>query len=275
METRLKVLLQAAYQAGAVAKKHLGIVGLGQAKFKGGITANLVSRVDHLSQETIIKRIHRFFPQDRILAEEGDLSHLKDTLRRGPLWVIDPLDGTINFLHGFPSFGVSIAYCEDSKPVLGAVYDPCRQELFWAKAGSGAYFQGKRGARRPLRVSPTAKLDDALMGTGFGYDRRKNPDFYLRYCKAFMQICHDLRRVGAAALDLAWVAAGRLDGFWEWNLSPWDVAAGALLVSEAGGRVSHFNGSSYSIFQCKETLATNARIHPQCLRVLRGVQDAT
>ena len=267
MDKRLKIMIDAAIGAGVIVRRHFGKVGLAQADCKKGIRSNLVSKVDHQSQEAIVSSIRRNFPKESILAEEGDLARLKSEQRHGPLWVVDPLDGTVNYLHGFPLFAVSIAFCRDGRPVLGAIYDPVREELFWAQDGVGAYLRA-HGRDRRLRVTPTKRLANALMITGFGYDRKKRANFYLSYYRTFLGIVHDVRRTGSACIDLAWIAAGRADGFWEWKLNPWDVAAGTLLVQEAGGRVSHFDGSSYSIFQSEETLATNGLVHNECLRVI-------
>lgn len=161
----------------------------------------------------------------------------------------------------------------DGRPLVGAVYAPAQNELFWAQQGSGAYLSaGKAPASgRRLKVTKAARLDNALMVTGFGYDRRERADFYLKYYRSFLRIVHDVRRTGAAAVDLAWLAAGRSDGFWEWSLSPWDVAAGLLLIEEAGGRMTHFDGTQYSIFRSEETLATNGLIHDECLNVVGSV----
>ncbi|MBI2069377.1 MAG: inositol monophosphatase [Elusimicrobia bacterium] len=273
LKQRLKFLIDAALSGGDLLRRYFGKITVAQASYKKGDPINLVSVADHESQHLIVGKIRKAFPGEAILAEEGDLSRGDMAFKKGPLWVLDPLDGTVNFLHGFPCFAVSFAFCMDGRPLVGAVYAPAQNELFWAQQGSGAYLSaGKAPASgRRLKVTKAARLDNALMVTGFGYDRRERADFYLKYYRSFLRIVHDVRRTGAAAVDLAWLAAGRSDGFWEWSLSPWDVAAGLLLIEEAGGRMTHFDGTQYSIFRSEETLATNGLIHDECLNVVGSV----
>lgn len=254
-------------EAGQMLMRYFGNVGLAHASFKGGYAVNLVSRADAEAQNLIVNKIKKEFPQDLILAEEGDLAKLEYSARelaRNFLWVIDPLDGTVNFLHGYPLFAVSIALIWGGQPVAGAIFDPTHKELFWAQKSRGAVLNGKR-----IFVTKTAKLADSLMVTGFAYDRREKADFYLSYYKRFLSIAHDVRRTGSACIDLAWLAAGRYDGFWELHLNPWDVAAGVLLVQEALGQVTRFDNSAYDIFRSDETLATNGKIHKDCLKILK------
>ncbi len=187
----------------------------------------------------------------------------------GYRWIIDPLDGTTNFAHGFPQVCVSIGLELEGSIILGGVYDPCRDELFWAEKGRGAFLQTRKGTRR-LRVSAVPRLTQALLITGFPYDRRERVDFYLSYLKAFMGKIQGIRRAGAAALDLCWVACGRVDGYWEWRLKPWDVAAGKIIVEEAGGRLSDFSGGPYDLYG-DQTLASNGKIHGEMLAILRKV----
>ncbi|MBI4668990.1 MAG: inositol monophosphatase [Elusimicrobia bacterium] len=273
MENRKKFLFKAVLEAGSLLRRYFGRLGTAQACFKKNEPINLVSIADTESQRLVVKKIKEFFPGEAILAEEGDLAERKERLRSGPLWVLDPLDGTVNFLHGFPAFAVSLAFCVDSEPRLGAVFNPVTGEFFWGEKGRGSYLGAgdfsTAGNFKRLAVSKTKKLADSLMGTGFGYDRRERADFYLKYYRAFLKVSHDVRRMGAAALDLAWLAAGRLDGFWEWQLNSWDVAAGLLLIREAGGTVTHLDGSPYSIFRSEQTLATNGKIYGECLKIIR------
>lgn len=277
---RALLLRQIALSAGGQLLRYFGKIGLSHARFKKNEPTNLVSLADTQTQSFIVQAIGRCFPNDLILAEEGDLSRtLKPDARRGFVWVIDPLDGTVNFLHGFPMFAVSIAVCYNEEPCLGAIYAPAFGEFFWAQKAKGAYFQkipellkpqAKGGSMKLLKVSVTSRLKNSLLLTGFGYDRAKRAAFYLSFVKDFMERCHDVRRCGAACIDLAWLAAGRYDGFWEWMLHPWDVACGILLVREAGGRVSHFSEGPYSIFRSEQTLASNGKIHRELLAVIQA-----
>ncbi len=193
---------------------------------------DFVSEVDRLAERTIIAVLHKAYPDHSILAEESG-SQSGDEYQ----WVIDPLDGTTNFLHGFPQFAVAIALRHRGNLQHGVIFDPLRNELFTASRGGGAALNDRR-----LRVSKVKHLDAALLGTGFPFRRQEYLDDYLCTFRALFPQTSGIRRTGSAALDLAYVAAGRLDGFWEIGLSPWDMAAGALLVQEAGGFVSDFAG---------------------------------
>jgi myo-inositol-1(or 4)-monophosphatase len=192
-----------------------------------------VTEIDQKAEQEIIKIIHKAYPSHAILGEEsGEIAGDDYT------WIIDPLDGTRNFIHGFPQFAVSIAITHKGKIQHGVIYDPLRQELFTASRGKGAQLNDRR-----IRVSKHHQLADCLLGTGFPYHRSEaDIDAYAGAFKAIMPLCGDIRRAGAATLDLAYVACGRLDGFWELGLKPWDIAAGALLIKEAGGLVCDFNG---------------------------------
>jgi myo-inositol-1(or 4)-monophosphatase len=197
---------------------------------------DFVTEIDMQAERDIIETIHKHYPDHAILAEESGQSGDNEFV-----WVIDPLDGTTNFMHGFPQFAVSIGVQRRGRMEHGVVYDPLRQELFTASRGEGAQLDGKR-----IRVSTHIGLERALVGTGFPY--RQNIqwlDHYLAMMKAVMQATAGIRRPGAAALDLAYVAAGRLDAFWEIGLSPWDTAAGTLLITEAGGMVGTLSGAEY------------------------------
>ncbi len=218
---------------------------------------DLVTEVDRACEEAILDVITSAFPEHAILAEESGARGADEFL-----WIVDPLDGTTNFAHRYPQVSVSVALSRHGQTVLGLVYDPIREELFSARRGSGA-----RVNDWPLEVSATADLGAALLASGFPYDRREHADYYLSFFKGFMMRTQGVRRAGSAALDLCWVAAGRVDGFWEWKLKPWDTAAGALIVEEAGGRTSDFQGRPFDLFG-EQTVASNGRIHQQMIEVL-------
>jgi len=218
---------------------------------------DLVTDVDRACEAAILDVICSTFPDHAVLAEESGARGEHEFL-----WLVDPLDGTTNFAHGYPQVAISVALRRGLQTVLGVVYDPIREELFVARRGGGAFLND-----RPLRVSSTASLASSLLASGFPYDRREHAVFYLSFFKAFMLRTQGIRRSGSAALDLCWVAAGRVDGFWEWKLKPWDTAAGALLVEEAGGRVSDFRGGRFNAFG-EQTLASNGWIHEEMLELI-------
>jgi myo-inositol-1(or 4)-monophosphatase len=221
---------------------------------------DLVTRIDRRSEAAILGVIGRAFPAHGVLAEEGGSS----TGDGEHLWVVDPLDGTTNYSRGFPFFCVSVGLARAGRVVVGAVYQPLLDELFTAVRGRGAFLNGKR-----LQVSGQARLDQAFLATGFPYDirrsRRNNLDNFARFATR----CLAVRRAGAAALDLAYVAAGRFDGFWELKLRPWDIAAGSLLIEEAGGRITGMGGNAWRL-QVRDVVASNGLIHGEVLAVLRG-----
>lgn len=222
--------------------------------FKGEV--DLVTDTDRAVEAFVVDRLRAAFPGHAILAEEtataADFALIDaDT----PVWVVDPLDGTTNFAHRYPHVAVSIGLCRRGDPVLGVVHDPMRGETFAAARGLGATLDG-----RPVRVSATDSLDAALVGTGFPYDRRDHAAAYLRFVEDFLRRVQGIRRAGTAALDLCWVACGRLDGFWELKLKPWDVAAGAAIVLEAGGTVTDFDGAPFDP-RAQRIVASNGRIH--------------
>jgi myo-inositol-1(or 4)-monophosphatase len=223
---------------------------------KGSI--NIVTEVDLASERLIREAISTYYPRHEILAEEGGLSESGSEYR----WIVDPLDGTTNFAHGYPIFCVSIALECSGEVVLGVVYDPMRDELFTAEQGGGAALNNK-----PIHVSKTAELMQGLLSTGFPYDIKTSKMTNLDHWANFAMNAQALRRDGAAALDLCYVACGRFDGFWELNLSPWDTAAGALIVAEAGGRVTDFAGDPFSNYKT-EVLASNGLIHDRMIEVL-------
>jgi myo-inositol-1(or 4)-monophosphatase len=229
-----------------------------EISFKGAI--DLVTSIDRESEKLTVEVLHRSFPSHSILAEEDtELTGSENSHR----WIIDPLDGTTNFAHGYPHFCVSIALEIDGQVLLGLIYDPLRGECFHAIKGEGATLNGKR-----IHVSRTTELDKSLLATGFPYDRRERADEYLIAFKRFMTRSQGVRRNGSAALDLCFVACGRIDGFWEAKLRPWDIAAGAIIVTEAGGAMSSYSGDAFSIWG-NETLASNGIIHQQMIGVLR------
>jgi myo-inositol-1(or 4)-monophosphatase len=254
-EDRLTRAIALARTAGALLAHGLGS---GAAiEHKGAI--DLVTEYDLKSERVLVDGIRESFPNDAILAEEGGGA------AGGSRWLIDPLDGTTNFAHGLPVFSVSLAYLEEGLIRLGVVYDPTRDELFDALRGGGARLNG-----RPLRVSSTADLGEALLVTGFPYDIRTASDTNLDFFARFALRSQGVRRLGSASLDLAYVAAGRFDGYWELRLSPWDWGAGILLVQEAGGRVTRVDGDEDIFRPPTSILATNGRLHEGMLEVLRG-----
>jgi myo-inositol-1(or 4)-monophosphatase len=223
---------------------------------KGAI--NLVTEVDLAAEEFIVSRIRKDFPKHSILAEEGHSRAPRDSIS----WIIDPLDGTTNFAHGYPVFSVSIGLEIDGEVVWGVVFDPMRNELYTARRGNGSFCDDV-----PLCVSKVETLSASLLATGFPYDIRTSKQNNLDNFCAFALRSHGVRRSGSAALDLCNVAAGRLDGFWELKLNPWDCAAGYLMVREAGGTVTNYHGQAGSIYD-GEVIASNGLIHSEMIKVL-------
>jgi len=246
-----------AREAGALLREfyHRGVA----AEYKGDV--DIVTVADRASEALIVKRLHEALPSHGVYGEEGARQGLENEFR----WYIDPLDGTTNFAHGFPAFCVVLG-CERRKPglkadedgemVAGVIYDPLRDEMFSATKGGGAFLNGK-----PIHVSKVKKLQESLLATGFPSQKRHlspNVHFY----QEFTLRSHGVRRAGSAALDLAYVACGRLEGFWEFKLNPWDTSAGYLLVEEAGGTITHFDGSKFTL-DSREVFATNGLIHEE------------
>lgn len=222
---------------------------------------DLVTEVDRESERLIVGHIREQFPEHSIVAEEGEYPPGTADFR----WVIDPVDGTTNYAHGFPWFCSSIGLLQGDELVAGVIYNPVYDELFTASKGGGAFLNGCR-----LHVSGRAPLKSSLLGTGFPYDCATDPANNFAGFIAFQKAARGIRRAGAAALDLAYVAAGRLDGFWELKLKPWDVAAGTLLVREAGGVVTGFDGTPYDVFT-NRIVASNGLIHDEMIAMLAAV----
>jgi myo-inositol-1(or 4)-monophosphatase len=254
-----RVAVESARAAGRLLRDELA--GTRRIAFKGAPT-NLVTEMDARAEALIVDQIRAAFPHDAILAEERGAA----AGGSGRRWIIDPLDGTTNYAHGVPVFGVSIGLEAEGHVLLGAVYDPMREELFVAERGRGAFVNDV-----PLEVSATTLLDASLLVTGFPYDIRENPDNNLREYAAFAVRARAIRRFGSAVLDLAWVAAGRFDGFWELQLGPWDAAAGTLLVEEAGGRVTDLEGGPVDL-DAPRIVASNGRIHSALFHILADLR---
>jgi myo-inositol-1(or 4)-monophosphatase len=221
---------------------------------------NLVTEADLQSEKAIIQLIQATYPDHQILSEEQGL---QETPQHPIKWIIDPLDGTINFAHGFPLYNVAIGVEYQGTCVLGVVFDPTRDELFLGQQGRGATLNGT-----PIHVSATPKLAEALLTTGFAYDIHTATDTNLKEFSAFTVRAGGMRRTGAAAIDLCYIACGRLDGYWEQQLKPWDTAAGKVIVEEAGGTISSYADKPYSIYD-KTLLATNSHIHQEMVEVLQ------
>jgi myo-inositol-1(or 4)-monophosphatase len=261
---------QASLRAVAIeAARKAGLVLLDYAKTGFNIdyknVVNLVTDADRSAEDCIVRTIRETFADHRILAEERG----RDGTGGSPfLWIIDPLDGTTNFAHGFPFYAVSIGLEYFGQALLGVVLDPVRHEMFTAEAGKGAYLNGA-----PIRVSSVDALDKALLVTGFAYDIRETQNNNLDHFSRLSLRAQGVRRTGSAALDLCYVAAGRLDGYWEVKLHPWDMAAGTVILREAGGEVSAFSAGHFSLYG-QELVATNGHIHAQLLQALNEPDDA-
>ncbi len=227
-----------------------------KVEFKGDI--NLVTDVDKKSEEILVRTINTKFPDHDILAEEGT-GQRRDSPYK---WIIDPLDGTTNFAHGYPLFSISVALEYKNDIIGGVVYDPLRDEIFRAFRGNGAFLND-----RPITISATPSLDRALLATGFAYNFKKAADNNLSHFNNMLYRAQAVRRDGVASVDLCYVACGRFDGFWELNLYPWDTAAGTLVATEAGAKLTKFDSSKYSIYE-KDILISNGRIHKEMIAVL-------
>lgn len=253
MQEMIKLAIHAAQEAGKILKENFG--GSVDIEYKGEI--NLVTDVDMMSEKRIIEIIKGKYPDHHILTEESEGQKGSSSYR----WIVDPLDGTTNYAHGYPCFCVSIALEKADDILLGVIYDPVLGELFTAEKEKGARLNG-----RIIRVSNTDQLTHSLLATGFPYDIRESQNNNLVHFSSFIMKAQAIRRAGSAALDLCYVAMGRFDGFWELKLSPWDVAAGSLIVREAGGVVTNFLGGDFHI-DSQEILASNGKIHEEMVTV--------
>ena len=262
--SELDVAVRAAREAGRLIQSRAGRIDGKEIRAKG--KNDLVTEVDEEAQRTIIRVLEETFPGDDVLAEEEDKAE-GDRHTKGRRWIIDPIDGTTNFMHGVPPYAVSIGLQDGDEVVVGVVLDVSRDELFTAIRGGGVWVDG-----RPAAVSDTDVLSDSLITTGFPYRSMGHLEVYLQVLTDFMTRSRGVRRPGAAAIDLAYVAAGRFDGFFETGLKPWDVAAGLLLVEEAGGRVTDYKDRANPLFE-EQVIASNGRIHNEMLGLLERMQD--
>jgi len=264
MEQFKKIAVEAALKGGEILHKHRGKVK--NIGYKDEV--NLVTEVDKISEEAILRIIKKNFPDHVILTEESEELIFGNKKSKSIYkWVIDPLDGTTNYAHGLPIYCVSIGLEENGKIILGVVYNPNLDELFVAEKGKGAFLCCSKIKRR-ISVSQSTQLSKSLLATGFPYDIRTSKINNLDHFANFYKKAQAVRRGGSAALDLCYLAMGRFDGFWELKLSPWDTAAGSLLVEEAGGKVTDFLGGPFNIY-LKEILASNGKIHQQMIEVLK------
>ena len=256
MHPTLNIAVRAARNAGNIivrAMEHIERLNITEKSEN-----DFVTEVDKAAEKEIIRTIHNAYPSHAIMAEESGIQGDSDFQ-----WIIDPLDGTTNYLHGFPQFAVSIALKNKQTIEQAVVYDPLRQELFTASRGRGAHLNDRR-----IRVSSRRNLDGALLGTGFPFKQQQDLDVYLETFKALFPMTAGIRRAGSAALDLAYVASGRLDGFWELGLNPWDIAAGALLIEEAGGFISDFSGNQ-NFMESGNVVAANPKIQKMMLNLIQ------
>lgn len=260
MSDYLRVAEHTAREAGAILRESYRSAKT--VEHKGVI--DLVTEFDRRSEALIVSALRRAFPEHAIRAEEGSGNSAASEYE----WLVDPLDGTTNFAHGFPVFAVSLALTRRGQLIAGVVYDPLRDELFAAEVGHGATLNGS-----PLKISTQAELGQSLLATGFPYDVRTNPHNNLAQFRQFQLRAQAVRRLGSAALDCAWVAAGRLEGYWEFRMKPWDVGAGALIAREAGGHVTTAEGDEDFLGR-DSIVVSNRLIHEQMLRVLRQGDDA-
>jgi len=256
MHPMLNIAVRAARKAGSI---------INRAALAGGLNVrskrakDYVTEVDQAAEQAIIEIVKKAYPEHGFLAEESGAAATDAEF----VWVIDPIDGTTNFIHGFPQYCVSIGIQQRGAMAHAVIYDPTKNELFTASKGRGAFLNDRR-----IRVTPLAKLGEALIGTGFPFKEVTRLDLYMRQLGTMMKTCSGVRRAGAAALDLAYVACGRLDGFWELGLSPWDMAGGALLIQEAGGLVGDLKGDS-GYLESGDIVAATPKIFPALLEALR------
>lgn len=253
----LRLAITAAQEAGRIQMLHFGHSH--PVEYKGEF--NPVTEVDRLCEQAIVKMISDAFPEHDILTEETPFKKKGSAWK----WIIDPLDGTTNYFHGVPCFCVSIGLEVEGEVKLGVVYVPTLNELFHAEKGKGAFLNNEQ-----ITVSRIDRLNKSLIGTGFPYDVHEHADFYLRYFRQFLTKSFAVRRPGSAAIDLSYLAAGRFDGFWEFKLHAWDVAAASLIVTEAGGKITDFEGRPFDIYS-DEILASNGLIHQEMLQAMQEI----
>lgn len=259
----IKLAIEAALEAGKFLKQSVG--NIKNVETKLGQETNLVTEIDKKSEELIIGMIRKKYPDHDFLAEESGNHNQKSEYR----WIIDPLDGTLNFTHAVPLYSVSIAVEHRGEIIAGVVYEPNLGELFTAEKGKGAFLNQK-----PIHVSKVDRLIESMLVTGFPYTIRDNPNNAVQHFVNMLMKAQGIRRLGSAAVDLAYVACGRFEGFWEVSLSPWDMAAGVLLVQEAGGRFTDFHGKTSSVYG-KPVLATNGLVHDSLVEILeRGLSES-
>ena len=257
MASFLDTSIEIAREAGALQLQYLERrIGF---QLKGAF--DLVTECDKASEALIVERLQSQFPSHGIVAEEGGGGESTTSDYR---WYVDPLDGTTNFAHGYPVFNVTMALEKAGEMICGVIYDPCRGEMFTVERGGGAYLNNRR-----IHVSQTSRVEDTLLSTGFP-SRRRHLNVNIHFYYQFAMLTHGVRRGGAAAIDLAYVACGRLDGFWEFGLHPWDMAAGCLLVEEAGGKCSDMLGGPYGV-RGQHLVATNGVVHDEVLTVMGEV----
>ncbi len=258
----ITVMANAAYKAAKGLARDFGEVEQLQVSRKG--PADFVSSADHKAEATLVEDLKRSRPKFGFLLEEGGVVEGEDSSNT---WIIDPLDGTTNFLHGIPHFAISIGLQRDSKMYAGVIYDPLRDELFWAETGIGAFINSKR-----LRVSSRRNMSDAVIATGMPFKGRVSHPEYPQMLDRVASETSGVRRFGSAALDLAYVAAGRFDGFWEFALSPWDIAAGLVIAREAGGLITEVDGGD-QMMKSGDVLATNGELHNDLRELLASAAD--
>src|SRR5712691_5497736 len=253
-----RVAIRAARAAGRIHLRRLSHTSISRKSS----AIDLVTEADHESEAAVIDVLQRAYPDHTILAEEGGGADTASEHR----WIIDPLDGTTNFAHSYPQFCVSIAYERRGRVQTAVVFDAFKKECFVAQRGKGARLNGK-----PIRVSRISSLEFALLTTGFPYDRRERRRYYLAFWESFMTRVQGVRRTGSAALDLAYVACGRVDGFWEFGLKQWGIAAGSLIVEEAGGHASNMDGAALDL-AVGQIIASNGRLHQPMIEVIEAAR---
>lgn len=255
----INVAKEACLASGKILLDNLGKLNSSQIETKS--KNNYVTEVDKLSEETIIKIIKSIYPDHSIFAEESGDDNISSDYR----WIIDPLDGTTNYIHGVPFFCISIALEYQGEIILGVIYDPVRNEMFYAEKGKGAYLNSEK-----IHVSKKEDISTSVITVGFPYKSYHNIEHYINTLTKIAGRCSNIRKVGSSAIDLAYVAAGRFDGYWELDLGQWDIAAGIILIQEAGGIVTDTEGDK-NFMQTGNTVASNKKIHSQLLEILNRV----